>query len=146
MGKMIFGNGNSKVETKVEPEAVQPLEIIKEVFIDRPVETIVEKIVEKHVEVPVEVIKEIIKEVTVEKIVEVEKIKAVEVKVVDDKLTEELKKCVVENEAIMLLNKSYFKSIQDLMNITKKNEEKMDLYNKIYIVSFICIIAYLLFK
>jgi hypothetical protein len=155
MGNIIFGKGNSTIQitppvSLIVQESITPDPIIitqiKEVIREVPVEVIKEVIKE----VPVEVIREVqvIKEVEVikEVIREVEKIKAVEVKVVDDKLTEALKTAIVQSEAIILVNKNYFKHIQDLAVIIKKNEDKLDLYSKIYIATVFCMFAYLLFK
>ena len=95
-----------------------PIEVIKEVIIEVPVDRIVEKIVEK----PVEVIREVIKEVPIDKIVEVDK----EIVIYKERPVEVIKEVekIVEKEVIKEIY------ITDDDNVKKLSDEITKLKSK----------------
>lgn len=156
MGIVTFGKGNSKQILNSESNSVVttikevitevevPVEVIKEVSV--PVETIKEVIKE----IPIEVVKyvEVIKEVPVEVIKEViiEKIKAVEVKVVDQELTESLKVAIYDNEELKERNNKLAQKIEELQITNVIINEKIKMQTKLLILGLIGLVGLVLFN
>jgi hypothetical protein len=129
----------SVIEVIKEVKVEVPVEIIKEIKVEVPVEVIKEV----KIEVPVEIIKYVDREV----IKEVEKIvtKAVEVKVVDDKLTQSLEAAIKSNEFIKDLNVKTISAVSINAAKVLELETKIVKYKMIGLFGFIflliCIFA-----
>lgn len=155
MGTLTFGSDKSTKPSENQSNSIVTItnEIVKEVItqVEVPVEIIkevsVETIKEVVKEVPVEVIKEVIKEVPVEVIKEVivEKIKAVEVKVVDQELSDKLILAISNNDSIETKNKDLAKKIEELQIANQIINEKVKLQTKIIVLGLICLLGLVLF-
>lgn len=143
MGIITFGSGNSKVIDNQSQKEV--ITTIKEVIKEVPVEVIKE--VEIIKEVPVEVIKEVIKEIPVEVVKEViiEKIKAVEVKVVDSELTQKLEEAVEANLQLKQNDNELKKQIQELQMSNQVINEKVVQQGKMFIIAALILLGFVLF-
>lgn len=147
MGKLIFGEGTlqNTISEIVIKEVVKevPVEVIKEVVKEVPIyinsesEIVVKEVIK---EVPVEVVKYVDREVIVEKV------KAVEVKVVDQALTEKLQQVLVESQKLEEINRKMEKEIKILEQSHLVLKEDLRQKTKLLLVGLLGLLGLVLFK